>query len=266
MTYRFSEIQKRMASLTEAETPFVLATVIRTKNATSAKAGAKAIVEQDGAILGWLGGGCVQRGVREGAKTVLADGKPRLIRVEPEDEAGEQGNWSAADHYDNHCPSGGSVEIFLEAVLPRPQLVVCGGSPITRAVADLAHWLGYSVVVAALADDQEGFDHVDHRLDGFDLSDLPPAKERYVVVATQGKGDRKALTAALTIEADYHAFVGSREKGKALKARLAEEGTDPARLEALRNPAGLDIAGVGPQEIALSVLAEITLQRRRVRG
>ncbi|MEM7222946.1 MAG: XdhC family protein [Pseudomonadota bacterium] len=262
MTFQFPEVHARLGQLIEAETPFVLATVVRTKNATSAKAGGKAIVEQDGTIVGWLGGGCVQSSVRDAARAVRQTGKPRLIKIVPKVEAADGETEGAMPLYRSSCPSGGTVEIFLEPVLPRAQLVICGGSPIARALADLGHWLGFAVVVAALADDLASFEAADQRIEGFDLSELPAASERYLVVATQGKRDKEALRAVLAVEAPYRAFVGSREKGKALKATLLGEGVDGERLRALKTPAGLDIGGIGPQEVALSVLTEIVAQRR----
>ena len=262
MTYNFSDIQDRLNRLTESEVPFVLATVIRTANATSAKAGAKAIIEDDGEIIGWLGGGCVQHSVRDAAKKVLRDGRPQLIKILPKAQTPVGSKDDATPLYRSSCPSGGSVEIFLEPVLPRPQLVICGGSPIARALADLGRWLGFSVIACAMADDLAGFEAVDHRVEGFDLSDLPLAVERYLVVATQGKRDKDALKSALAVEARYTAFVGSREKGKALRAALLRDGVEGERLRSLRNPAGLDIGGAGAQEIALSVLAEIVQIRR----
>jgi xanthine dehydrogenase accessory factor len=99
-------------------------------------------------------------------------------------------------------------------------------------------------------------------VDGFALGELHQAK-RFVVVSTQGKGDEAALRAAIATEAAWHAFVGSRRKMAALRARLIAEGVDAAALDRVKAPAGLDLGAITPEEIAMSILAEITLERRR---
>ena len=128
-------------------------------------------------------------------------------------------------------------------------------------MAELARRLGFSVTACAPAAEQGAFSDVDRRIDDYSL----PASgegERFIVVSTQSRGDEKALYAALTTDASYVAFVGSRRKAETLKAAMAARGVDAARLAALRSPAGLDIGAIGPEEIALSVLAEIVAVRR----
>ena len=263
MTLNLGELVARIEELNRQGRPYALATVIRTKNATSAKAGAKAIIEEDGSIFGWLGGGCVQQAVRAAAAQALSERKPRMIRIKPSDEVAAAVDADGVGLHKSGCPSGGTVELFVEPMAPRAQLVLCGGSPITKALADLARWLGFSLVIAAVEDDQAGFAAADHRIVGFDLAGVPDCAERYVVVATQGKRDGEALRAALGLDTRYIAFVGSRAKVAALKEQLAGEGIEAARLDALHSPAGLDIGAIGPEEIALSVFAEIVQARRR---
>jgi xanthine dehydrogenase accessory factor len=147
-------------------------------------------------------------------------------------------------------------------VLPRPQIIVCGASPVAVAVADLARRVGFEVTAAAPAGEQGAFAEVDRRIEGYAL----PVGEngaRFVVVATQGRGDQAALEAALSVEADYVCFVGSRRKAQSLKTALESRGVDPARLARLKAPAGLDLGAITPEEIALSILAEIVAHRRR---
>ncbi|MFZ5791852.1 MAG: XdhC family protein [Pseudomonadota bacterium] len=248
--------------------PFALATVVRTVAATAAKAGAKAVITPEGKIAGgWIGGGCARAAVIAAAREALADGKPRLVSVQPEDLLDAQGLRPGEEREGvafakNMCPSRGTMDVFVEPLLPRPIVLVLGASPVALAIADLARRIGFSVTAAAPPDELGLFGDLDGRIDGFDL----PARaegERFVVVATQGRRDFDALKAALSIDADYVAFVGSRGKAAALREQLREAGLAPAQIDRLRAPAGLDIGAIGPEEIALSVVAEIVETRRR---
>jgi xanthine dehydrogenase accessory factor len=242
--------------------PFAVATVVRTEDATAAKAGARAVIRADGSVVGWIGGGCALAAVRKAAAQALLDGKARMIRVRPAARSGED-SLPGVEYYVNSCASEGVIELFVEPVLPKPVLLVAGASPTARALADLGRRLGFAVSVAALADDLAPFDSADNLIAGFDLAGVPRLAEAFIVVGTQGKRDREALRAALASPAPYVAFIGSRRKAAILSGELAAEGMDPAALARLRSPAGLDLGAATPEEIALSVLAEITLVRRR---
>jgi len=258
-----------MARLRGAARPYALATVVRTVAATSAKAGAKAVVTADGEIHGWVGGGCARGAVKRAALQALKDGRAHLISVQPQ-EALDAGGVAAGESkggiefHRSACPSGGTLDIFVEPMLPRPQMVVCGASPVARAIADLAGRSGFAVTVAALAEDQDSFAKADRRIEGFALP-ADAAGERFIVVATQGKRDGEALRAALATETPYVAFVGSRKKAATLSARLKEEGLAADKITRLRAPAGLDIGAITPEEIALSIIAEVVELRRRGR-
>ena len=153
------------------------------------------------------------------------------------------------------------MDIFVEPVLPRPQVVICGSSPVAVAVADLARRTGFAVSVCAPAAEQDAFGDAERRIEGYALP-VEDAGARYVVVSTQGRGDEAALLAALAVDADYVAFVGSRKKAEALKATLAKRGVTAERLARLKAPAGLDLGAITPDEIAISILAEIVAVRR----
>jgi xanthine dehydrogenase accessory factor len=209
--------------------PFALATVVRTVASTAAKAGAKAVILPDGMIsAGWIGGGCARAAVLKAARDALADGKSRLVSVWPEDVLNEEGVAAGDERAGvrfakNMCPSQGSMDIFVEPVLPQPQVIVCGSSPVAVAVADFARHGGFVVSVCAPAAEQSAFEDADRRIEGYALP-VNEAGARFVVVSTQGRGDEAALLAALAIEADYIAFVGSRKKADALKSALLERG------------------------------------------
>jgi xanthine dehydrogenase accessory factor len=247
--------------------PFALATVVRTVAATAAKAGAKAVILPDGTMSeGWIGGGCARAAVLKAAREAIADGKPRLVSVQPPDALQDQGVAAGEERagvrfVKNMCPSQGTMDIFVEPVLPRPQLLVCGASPVAVAVAELGRRTGFATTVCAPAHEQQSFPEADRRIEGFALP-VEEAGERYVVIATQGRGDQAALQAALAIDAAHVAFVGSQKKADVLREKLAASGVAPGRLAAMKAPAGLDLGAITPDEIAISILAEIVAIRR----
>jgi xanthine dehydrogenase accessory factor len=262
------EVIDLAAQLKASEQPFALATVVRTVSVTAAKAGAKAVIRPDGTIVaGWIGGGCARGAVLRAAREALADGAPRMISVQPENLLAELGVKPGEDRdgvrfAKNMCPSKGTMDIFVEPVLPHPSLVVLGASPVALALAAQARALGYHVTIAAPAADFVESPDADMQVDGFALDHLIDAR-RFVVVSTQGKGDEAALRSAVAVEAAYHAFVGSRRKMAALRDKLIGEGIATAALDRVRAPAGLDLGAITPEEIAMSILAEITVERRR---
>ncbi|UEM14308.1 XdhC/CoxI family protein [Bradyrhizobium barranii subsp. barranii] len=262
------EVLDVVAQMKAAERAFVLATVVRTVSVTAAKAGAKAIIAADGTIVaGWIGGGCAKGAVLKAAREALADGEPRMVSVQPENLLAELGV-SAGESRDgirfasNMCPSKGTMDIFVEPVLPHPSLVILGASPVALSLAAQARVLGYHVTFAAPSADLTAQPDADAVIDGYQLGELNDAK-RFVVVSTQGKGDEAALRAAVATKADYHAFVGSRRKMASLRAKLLAEGTNAAAIDDFKAPAGLDLGAITPEEIAMSILAEITRERRR---
>ena len=264
---RANEILQIIATRKSAGEPFALATVVRTVAATAAKAGAKAVILPDGTISeGWIGGGCARAAVIKAAKDALADGQSRLVSVQPPDLLADRGlepgqEQEGVRFAKNMCPSQGTMDIFVEPVLPRPQVVICGSSPVAVAVADLAKRTGFAVTACAPAAEQPAFGDADRRIEGYALP-VDEAASRYVVVSTQGRGDEAALLAALAVDVDYVAFVGSRKKAEALKATLAKRGVPAERLAKLKAPAGLDLGAITPDEIAISILAEIVAVRR----
>jgi len=247
---------------------FALATVVRTVAATAAKAGAKAVIRGDGSVTGgWIGGGCARAAVLKAARDALADGQPRLVSVQPPDLLAEQGveageSRAGVRYARNLCPSQGTMDIFVEPVLPRPSLCLFGASPVAVVLARLAAAVGFSVTVAAPSASAAGFPEADRVVAGYSLPP-DPQERRFVVVSTQGEGDATALKAALALAAEYRAFVGSRRKMASLREKLAADGVSPEALATVKAPAGLDLGAITPEEIALSILAEITQQRRR---
>jgi len=257
-----------VSRLKAADEPFVLATVVRTVSVTAAKAGAKAVIRRDGTIAaGWIGGGCAKGAVLKAAREALADGQSRLISVQPEDLLAELGVKPGEDRQGVHfatnmCPSKGTMDVFVEPVLPHPLLSILGASPVALALAELARPFGFYVTLAAPSGDILEPVGVDEQLEGYAVGSAGDAMH-FIVVATQGKGDEAALRVALNSDAAYTAFVGSRRKMAALREKLIGQGLAPAALDRVKAPAGLDLGAITPEEIALSILAEMTVVRRR---
>src|SRR5262249_37009050 len=200
-----ADILDRISAMKATGEPFALATVVRTVAATAAKAGAKALILPDGTISeGWIGGGCARAAVLKAARDALGDGKARLVSVQPPDVLQEQGI-SAGDERagmrfaKNMCPSEGTMDVFVEPVLPRPQVVVCGSSPVAVAVARLGQQLGFMVTACAPVAEQESFPEADRRIEGYALA-VADAGARFVVISTQGRGDEAGLQAAREVE------------------------------------------------------------------
>lgn len=265
---RQPSILDHAARLRLAGEPFALATVVRTVAATAAKAGAKAIIRADGSVAdGWIGGGCARGAVLKAAKDALADGQPRLVSVQPEELLAEHGVSAGSVHEGvryarNMCPSKGTMDVFVEPVLPMPQLAILGASPVAVALCELAPRFGFRTLACAPAADQAAFAGADERIEGFLLPTQWPG-QRFVVISTQGRGDEAALRAALQVEALHVAFVGSRAKAASLRRTLVADGVSEEAFERLKAPAGLDIGAITPEEIALSILAEMIEVRRR---
>jgi xanthine dehydrogenase accessory factor len=247
---------------------FALATVVRTVSVTAAKAGAKALIGPDGSIEeGWIGGGCARAAVVKAARQCMLDGQSRLVSIAPKDALAELGA-AAGEERDgvffarNSCPSQGTMDVFVEPVLPSPRLLILGASPVAVALARVAPSMGFAVSVAAAPEEHQRFDSGVSRVLG-----LSPPKETgddaYVVVSTQGAGDRAALKSAAAMDARYRAFVGSRRKAETLRSELVKEGVSEEALAAIKAPAGLDISAISADEIALSILAEMVAVRRR---
>ncbi len=201
------DVMDIVSRLKAAEEAFVLATVVRTVSVTAAKAGAKAVIRPDGTIAaGWIGGGCAKGAVLKAAREALADGESRLVSIQPENLLAELGvkpgeSRLGVNFARNMCPSQGTMDIFVEPVLPHPSLVILGASPVALALAEQARPLGYHVTVAVPAGDMPTTPDADVLIDGFVLEHLHDAR-RFIVVSTQGKGDEAALKAALGVEAD----------------------------------------------------------------
>lgn len=244
--------------------PFVMATVVRAEAPTSAKAGAKAIITADGVLDGWVGGSCTQPTVVRESLNALQDGQPRFLRMCPPERM--QGLQPGITEVVLACISGGTLEIYLEPHLPKPHILAIGHLPVVEALAALAHSMGYAVTVVGENASAEQFPTAD-RVQTF-VMENPAAglkfdTQTYVVVASHGNYDEPALEVALKSEAAYVALVASKKRRDAVLEYLRDSDMPPEKLARLKSPAGLDFGAVTPEEIALSILAEIVQMRRR---
>jgi len=255
-----SDLLETAADLARREQPFVLAVVVRRRPASSSQPGDMAVITAAGEFHGWLGGSCTQPTVVREARQALVDGKPRLVVLTP-DPASERRPGVAV--FPMTCHSGGSVEIYLEPILPAPRLVVFGVSPTARALAKLGKAMGYTVVAADAAAEPEMFPEADQILTRLETlashrSGAPP----FAVVATMGERDEEAIRAAIAMAPAYLGVVASSRRFAQMRDTLLAQGVTAAALDAIRSPAGIAIGAHTPEEIALSVLAEIVERRR----
>jgi len=248
----FDQFLSKADELLTNKQPFAIAVVVRYQAPISGKPGNKAIISPDGKIWGWIGGGCAQPVVVKEALKALADGQPRLIRISPSSFPEE-----GIVDYTMTCHSGGTLDIYIEPVLPKPHILILGRSPVAVSLARLGKAIDYTVSVAAPEADRENFPDCDLVQTDLDLRQIKITPQTFLVVSTQGQSDEEALERALLSNASFVAFVASRVKTAKILNYLKERGITAARLGQLRAPAGLDIRAASPEEIAVSILAEI---------
>ena len=248
----YDEFLTRAAGVHSQGRPFAVATVVRHQSPVSSKAGDKAIIQADGTIWGWVGGGCVQPLVVREALRAIEEGRSRLIRIAPSDRP-EEGIVS----YRMTCQGGGALDIFIEPVLPKPQLLIVGRSLTARTLSKLGKAINYAITVVAPGTDRDSFPDADLVCQELDLSRLELARECYIVISTQGEDDEEALEQALRTGHPYVAFVASRAKAGKILDALGRKGIPAQLLSRVRAPAGLDFGTLSPEEIAVSILVEI---------
>lgn len=258
----WEQFLEKTSELLRQGNSFAVATVVRALPPTSGKPGDKAIIQADGKLWGWIGGGCAQPVVAKEALKVLADGSPRLVRISPVPNAPEEGTVD----YTMTCHSGGALEIYIEPVLPKPHLVILGRSPVAKTLAQISSIIGYAVTVVLQDIVTEGFGDAELiQAQDYSLERVKVARRSAIIVSTQGEGDEEALEQALRTEASYIAFVASKTKAQKVFEYLKAKGASSERLSAARAPAGIDIHAKSPEEIAVSILAQLIQVRGETR-
>jgi xanthine dehydrogenase accessory factor len=234
-------LTRRAQELAERGVPFATATVVRVERPTSAKPGNTAIVLEDGTIEGFVGGDCAEQSVREYALRAIGDGETLLLRVVPFGGEEERGVVTVQ----NPCLSGGMIEVFVEPVVPAPRVLVEGDMPIVHALLRLGGELGLEMVGVVGGEFE------------------PRPGDLALVVAGHGREELPALRVGLEAGLPYVGLVASRRRGQGVLGELRSDGVSPELIDRVDTPAGLDIGARTPEEIALSILAEIIMVRRK---
>ena len=243
----------KAAELSSRREPFAVAAIVRTQGSSSAKPGSKALIDAQGKIvMGWVGGGCAESAVRSEALRCMQTEKPILITLNMHDEVLGVG-----------MPCGGMMDVYIEPVVPQPELLIAGHGRIAQVLANLGKLMNFSVTINDPSADHESFPEVDRLVkQDFNLTETPISASTYVVIATLHKNDHLWLQRALQSNAAYIALIASSHRAKLVLDYLQMEGIRAEQLERVWAPAGLDLGAATPEEIALSVISQIVSVRR----
>ena len=250
-------IYQALAELESKNESAALCTVVRSQGSTPRNSTSKMLVYEDGGFIGTVGGGELENRVFEEAMEALKDGKARLIEYNMADpERGDVG------------VCGGTVEVFVEPILPAPTLVIIGGGHVGKAVAHLAKWLGFRV---AVSDDRPEFCTPEANPDADDFYEckmerlpekLKITNRTYLVLTTRGVVvDAPGLPPLLKSDAAYIGVIGSRRRWKMTVDKLKEMGVSDEQITRVHSPIGLELQAETPEEIAVSIMAEILMLR-----
>jgi xanthine dehydrogenase accessory factor len=250
-------IYQAIADIESKNETAALCTIVRSQGSTPRHTTSKMLVYPDGRILGTVGGGEVETRVRSEALQVIAEGRPRLLSYNMADPArGDPG------------VCGGQLEIFVEPILPKPVLLLIGAGHVGKAVVHLAKWLGFYVIAS---DDRPEFCTPESvpeadEYQAVAMSDLPEKVKitpwTYIVLTTRGMNvDVEGLPALLGLPYAYLGIIGSQRRWAMSRKSLTEKGIPEAVLDKIHSPIGLEIGAETPEEIAVSIMAEILLLR-----
>jgi xanthine dehydrogenase accessory factor len=235
-----------------------LATIVHTNGSIPSFESSRMLVREDGSISGTIGGGCVEAEVWAAAKEVMAAEAPRKMTFSLNHEA----------NYDNGLICGGTLEIFVEPILPQPVLYIFGGGHVSIALANAAHTAGFGIGVI---DDRESFANrerfpmAQRVYTSFEeaFQEIRPNASTYMVIVTRGhKDDMRVLAWAITTLPKYIGMIGSKRKVLSVYKALEKEGVPPEKFAPVHAPVGLDIGALTPEEIAISITAELIAVRR----
>jgi xanthine dehydrogenase accessory factor len=235
-----------------------MATIVHTNGSIPSYESSRMLVRDDGSIAGTIGGGCVEAEVWAAAKEVMQKEAPRKMVFNLNNEAS----------YDNGLICGGTLEVFVEPILPQPMLYLFGGGHVSTAVAKAASGAGFAVGVV---DDRETFANVQRfpMAEEIHLSyeeafeKIRPNASTYLVIVTRGhKDDMNVLAWAVRTDARYIGMIGSKRKVLSVYKALEKEGYRPEEFTRVYAPMGLEIGALSPEEIAISIVAELVAVRR----
>jgi xanthine dehydrogenase accessory factor len=252
------EIYQELANIAVKGERAVLATVISSRGSVPRKAGTKMVIRGDGSLVGSIGGGNVEQAVQEKALAVMKSGEPQIIHFDLTG-SGEEA-WMIC---------GGQLDVFLEPILPAETLYLFGAGHLSQSTAAVAKILGLRVVVIDPRpeyNNNDRFPNADSLIvEEYDnaFSRLNLDENSYIVIYTPGHvSDEKCLQFAIGTAAKYVGMIGSKKKVKEIKERLRKKGVSQQQLDEVHAPIGLEINAQTPEEIAISILAELTKVRR----
>ena len=250
---------KRAHELKKKGRPFAVATVINTVAPTSAKPMSKAIIHQNGDIEGWIGGGCSIHTVITEGLNCIQSGKAIVLRLSPENISKDKVTYKKEVFL--NCESGGTLEFHIEPVLPMTKLIIYGSTPTVYALAKIGSLLNYECYICSPNAEfvKELSDNVQVLKDYKVFSDQSVA-----VVATQGENDLHALKSAIDSKSNFISMIISNKKASSLFFQLEKEGYSKEDISRVKFPAGMDINANTPEEIAVSILAELINDRNSV--
>ncbi len=259
-----AEFLERMLRLQHNGTPFAVATVVSRRPPVSAHLGDRALILADGDIDGFVGGACSREIVRQQALEALRLRQPRLVTISP--DATETASEPAQVMVPMICASEGAIEVYIEPFMPPPALVVVGETPVAGALARLGRAMDYVVTQVVESREQSDIPAMAEP-QGISVISLDALEEALrtglgrpsVVVASQGHYDEDALEVALRAGSPYIGLLASRPRGASVRASLADRGVPG--VDAIYSPVGLDLGARTPEEVALSILAEIVRDR-----
>jgi xanthine dehydrogenase accessory factor len=239
-----------------------LATIVHTNGSIPSYESSRMLVREDGTIAGTIGGGCVEADVWAAAKEVMAKESPRKMVFQLNNEA----------TYDSGLICGGTLEVFVEPILPQPVAYIFGGGHISTALAKSASAAGFAIVVI---DDREQFANQERFPMAQELftsyedafAKIQPNASSYIVIVTRGhRDDMRVLAWAVRTEARYVGMIGSKRKVLSVYQALEKEGYTPEEFSRVYAPMGLEIGALSPEEIAISITAELVAVRRNVQS
>jgi len=222
---------------------FALATVVWRAGPSSGQPGARALITASGQLYGWIGGACAEPVVVREAQRVIAEGKAKLLALGPADTFASLPEGMVAIPIS--CQSEGALQVYLEPVIPAPQVVVVGRSPMAHTLVDLVRALGWRAEL--------------REWESFSSAEVTPRS--VVVVATQGHGDEEAVERAVAGMPAFVGLVASRRRGEAVVGALADRGVPRHLLDRVRVPVGLDLGHTTHREIAVAILAQLVQLR-----
>jgi xanthine dehydrogenase accessory factor len=256
------DLFEEIVRLRKAGRRAALATIVHTNGSIPSYESSRMLVREDGSIAGTIGGGCVEADVWAAAKEVIQAETPRKMTFNLNNEAS----------YDNGLICGGTLEVFVEPILPQPVLYIFGGGHVSIALANAAHTAGFAIGVI---DDREAFANPQrfpmaseiHTSFEDAFTKLQPNASTYIVIVTRGhKDDMHVLRWAIEQPARYIGMIGSKRKVLSVYKALALEGVPADKFTHVHAPVGLDIGALTPEEIAISIIAELIAVRRNAAG